>query len=127
MTEKIKIPAGLRFQTEGVLDPIEINWMHVMEVCRDGLTNGQLYVILPVEESQDYKPQRRRLITDDKASPRGLIQRDEKAKRMYYPYAAARFDINELGRYAADKFNTLSREEIARMADDLVNSGGMRK
>jgi hypothetical protein len=119
---KIKITAAMRFQMNGVLDPIEINWLHIMEVCKNGLTEGQLYVILPVEESQDYKPQRRRLITDDKKSPRGLIQRDNKALRIYYPYAAARFDIVELGKYAAERFNSMSRADLERMAEDLISN-----
>ncbi len=122
-TGKIKISAGMRFQIDGVLEPIEINWLHIMEVCKNGLTAGQLYVILPVEESQDYKPQRRRLITDDKKSPRGLIQRDSKALRMYYPYCAARFDIEELAKYAAERFNSMSRADLERMAEELISSG----
>jgi hypothetical protein len=124
--DKMKLPAAIRFETEGVLDPVEINWLHIMQVCTEGLQKGQLYVILPVEAAQDYKPQRRRLITDDKTSPNGLIQRDEKARKMYYPYAAARFDIAELGKYAAEKFNNMSRDDLARMADEIVNSGGVQ-
>ena len=120
---KIKISAAMRFQIDGSLEPIEINWLHIMEVCKNGLTEGQLYVILPVEESQDYKPQRRRLITDDKTSPRGLIQRDNKAIRLYYPYAAARFDIKELAKYAAERFNSMSRDDLERMAEELISSG----
>jgi len=124
--EKMKIPAAIKFETEGVLEAIDINWLHVMQVCTEGLQKGQLYVILPVEVTQDYKPQRRRLITDDTNSPRGLIQRDEKATRMYYPYAAARFDIGVLGKYAAEQFNNMSRDDIARMADEIINSGGVQ-
>ena len=113
----------MRFQIDGSLEPIEINWLHIMKVCKNGLTGGHLYVILPVEESQDYKPQRRRLITDDKTSPRGLIQRDNKALRMYYPYCAARFDIEELAKYAAERFNSMSRDDLERMAEELISSG----
>ena len=123
MTEdKMKIPAAINFETNGELDPIEINWLHIMQVCTEGLQKGQLYVILPVEVTQDYKPQRRRLITDDKSSPNGLIQRDAKATRMYYPYAAARFDIAALGKYAGEQFNTMSRDDLARMADEMLKS-----
>lgn len=120
MDEKIQTPAAVIWETTGELPPIEINWLHVMQVCTQGLTEGRKYVILPVEVSQDYKPQRRRLITDDKNSPRGLIQRDDKALQMYYPHAAARFDIGELGKYAAEQFNRMSREELQVMAANIV-------
>lgn len=120
MEEKIQTPAAIIWETTGELPPIEINWLHIMQVCTKGLTEGQKYVILPVDVSQDYKPQRRRLITDDKNSPRGLIQRDSKALRMYYPWSAARFDIGELGKYAAERFNTLSREELEVMTASIV-------
>jgi hypothetical protein len=120
--QKLQLPAGIMFQTTGELPPIEINWLHIMQVCKDGLTNKQKYVILPVEESQDYKPHRRRLITDDKKSPRGLIQRDSKALRMYYPYAAARFDIEELGSYAAERFNSISAADLQRMSEEFIGS-----
>jgi len=45
---------------------------------------------------------------------------------MYYPYAAARFDIGVLGKYAAEQFNKMSRDDLARMADEIVNSGGVQ-
>ena len=122
MTEqKLQAPAGVIFETTGELPPVEINWLHIMQTCKSGLDKKQKYVILPVEETQDYKPQRRRLITADKKSPRGLIQRNEKAVKMYYPYAAARFDIEELGYYAAEQFNNMSREDLASMVADVVD------
>ena len=120
MTDKIQTPAAVTFELTGELPSIEINWLHIMQTCKDGLDKKQKYVILPVEETQDYKPQRRRLSTDDKNSPRGLIQRDAKATQMYYPYAAARFDILELGQYAAMQFNRMSQEELQQMASDIV-------
>jgi hypothetical protein len=120
--QKLQIPAGMIFQTTGELPPIEINWLHIMQTCKDGLTQGAKYVILPVEVSQDYKPQRRRLITDDKKSPRGLIQRDSKATRMYYPHAAAKFDIEELGSYAAERFDSISAADLKRMSEEFIGS-----
>ena len=121
--QKLQTPAAIIFQTTGELPPIEINWLYIMQICKDGLTEGQKYVILPVEESQDYKPQRRRLINDDKKSPRGLIQRNSKATSMYYPYAAARFDIEELGYYAAERFNSISPADLQRMSEEFIGSG----
>jgi len=123
MTDKMKTPAAVIFETTGELPPVVINWLHIMQECHDGLTKGHKYVILPVEETQEYKPQRRRLVTDDKKSPRGLIQRDAKALRIYYPHAPARFDIVELGKYAAVRFNTASREDIEAMASHIVDGG----
>ena len=119
---KLQTPAAIIFQTTGELPPVEINWLHIMQTCKDGLTQGAKYVILPVEVSQDYKPQRRRLITDDKKSPRGLIQRNSKALRMYYPHAAARFDIEELGSYAAERFNSISAADLQRMSEEFIGS-----
>ena len=124
MTEKRKVHPGMIWETTGELEPVEYNWLHIMNVCREGLTNDMKYVILPVEELQNYKPQRRRLIKDDKNSPRGLIQRDDTATERYYPYAAARFDINELNSYAADRFNNLPREELERMAEEALQGSG---
>ena len=121
MTDKMETPAAVLFELNGELPPVEINWLHIMQTCKDGLDKKQKYVILPVEEKQDYKPQRRRLITADKKSPRGLIQRNDKATRMYYPYAAARFDIEELGYYAAEQFNKMSKEELDQMVAGIVD------
>lgn len=120
MTDKMETPAAVTFELTGELPPVEINWLHIMQTCKDGLDKKQKYVILPVEEKQDYKPQRRRLTTADKKSPRGLIQRDPKATKMYYPYAAARFDIEELGYYAAQQFNKMSKEELDAMVAGIV-------
>ena len=120
MSDKKKIPPSILWETTGELATVEYNWLYIMETCRRGLTEGQKYVILPVEESQDFKPQRRRLIKDDKTSPRGLIQRDDKATRMYYPYASARFDIEELNQYAASCFNNMPRDELERMAEEVL-------
>jgi len=120
MTDKMKVPAAVVWDTKKELLPLEVNWLYVMQLCQEGLTDNKKYVILPVEESQDYKPQRRRLVKADKSCPRGLIQRDPKAKQIYYPYAAARFDIVELGKYAAEKFNTFSSEDLQRMANEIT-------
>jgi len=120
MTDKMKVPPAILWETTGELAPVDYDWLYIMEVCRRGLTENQKYVILPVEESQDYKPQRRRLIKDDKTSPRGLIQRDEKATNMYYPYASVQFDINELNSYAAEQFNNMPREELERLAEQAL-------
>lgn len=118
--EKQKLPAAVVWENEGKLPPVDYNWAHVMQVCKEALTTDREFVILPVEESLKYKPQRRRLTKDDKASPRGLIQRDDYARERYYPYAAARFNAEELLNYAAERFNALSRDELARMADDFA-------
>ena len=115
MTEKLETPAAVTFELTGELPPVELNWLHIMQTCKDGLDKNLKYVILPVEEAQDYKPQRRRLVTTDKKSPRGLIQRNDKATKMYYPHAAARFDIEELGYYAAEQFNKMSKEDLDKM------------
>ena len=120
MVEKMKVPAAMVWQTTGELLPVDYDWLYIMEVCRRGLTEEQKYVILPVEESQDFKPQRRRLIKDDKESPRGRIQRDAKATNMYYPYASAQFDINELNEYAAKQFNSMPVEELQRLAEEAL-------
>jgi hypothetical protein len=122
--EKHKVPAAVIWKNKGELLPVDYNWAHIMQVCKEALTTDREYVILPVEESQQYKPQRRRLVKDDKDSPRGLIQRDEYARKRYYPYAPARFDAEELVKYAAARFNAMSRDELERMADDFVRGIG---
>ena len=119
MTDKMETPARVTFELTGELPPIELNWLHIMQTCKDGLDKNLKYVILPVEEPQDYKPQRRRLVTADKKSPRGLIQRNAKATQRYYPHAAARFDIEELGYYAAAQFNKMSKEELDAMIANI--------
>lgn len=81
------------------------------------LQNEREYVILPVDQTQDYKPQKTRLIKDDKKSPRGLIQRDAYARQRYYPYAAARFNAEELVAYAFARFNAATPDELAASAD----------
>ncbi len=118
--EKQKVPAAVVWDNTKELVPVEFNWAHVMQVCQHALTEEREYVILPVEESQDYKPHRRRLIKDDKESPKGLIQRDRYARERYYPYAPARFNAEELAKYAAKRFNAMSRDDIERMAEDFV-------
>jgi len=119
MTDKMETPAAILFELTGELPPIKLNWLHIMQTCKDGIEKKLKYVILPVEESQDYKPQRRRLVTADKKSPRGLIQRNAKATKMYYPHAAARFDLEELGYYAAEQFNKMSKEDLDAMIADI--------
>ncbi len=120
MSEKKPVPPAIIYKNTGVLPPVEFNWAHIMQVCRDALTRDLDYVILPVEELQDFKPQRRRLVKEDKASPKGLIQRDRYAKERYWPYASARFDAEELVRYAAEQFNALSAADLERMANDVL-------
>ncbi len=118
---KQQVPAAILFKNSGELPPLEMNWLHIMEVCNRALTEELEYVILPVEETQDFKPQRRRLVKDDKASPRGLIQRDRYACERYYPYASARFDPRELADYAASHFNAMDPADLQRMADDMIS------
>ena len=118
---KKPVPPAVLYKNSGELPPVEYNWPHIMQVCRDALTRELEYVILPVEELQDFKPQRRRLVKGDKESPRGLIQRDRYAKERYWPYASARFDVDELLSYAAAQFNALAPAELERMAQDLLS------
>lgn len=121
--EKQQVHPAITYQVTGELPPIEYNWLHILHVCKKGVEDGQLYIILPVEEPQEYKPMKRRLVKEDKSSPHGLIQRDEKATKTYYPHASARFDINEMATYAAKNFNNMPREELERMAQDVINGG----
>ena len=121
MSEKKEVPAAIKFKNTGELPPLEFDWVHIMNICREGLQLDAEYVILPVEELQQYKPQRRRLLKEDKSSPKGLIQRDRYAAERYWPYASAKFNAEELIRYAADKFNALSAAEIESMAGKIIS------
>lgn len=120
MTNKKAVPALIKFMNTGELPPIEWNWIHIMQVCREALTTDREFVILPIEETQDFKPQRRRLIKEDRESPKGYIQRDPYARERYYPYAAARFDAEELIHYAAARFNDLSAADLERLAGGVL-------
>jgi hypothetical protein len=122
MNDKKPVPTAVLYKNNGDFPPIDFNWMHIMHICREALSTDHQYVILPVEEHQDYKPQRRLIIKGDKASPRGLIQRDRYARERYYPYASARFDAEELVKYAADQFNKLPPAEIERMVAEALDA-----
>ena len=122
MSKLQAIPAAVSWETQGVLPPLEWNWVHIMEIVKVGLKNEKPYVILPVDEACAYKPQRVRLIKDDKTSPRGLVQRDGYAKQRYSPYLAARFAVDEVAAYAAIQFHDLPAEELERMADEFLQS-----
>ena len=113
--EKQKTPAFVKFEATGELEPIEYNWIYMIHVCRETVTAGKKFVILPVEVPQTYKKQRYRLVGDDKESPRGLILRDQESSQRYYPYAPARFDVEELAAYAAARFNDMTETEIDEM------------
>ena len=117
---KQPVPAAISFAVNGELPPVEYNWVHVMKVCQEALTRDLDYVILPVEELQTFKPHRRRIVKEDKTSPKGLIQRDDYAKQRYYPYAAARFDAEELIRYAVQRFGSMSSDDVELMANEVL-------
>jgi hypothetical protein len=119
--DKNSLPPSISWEMHGTLLPIEWDWVHIMEQCKIALTNERQYVILPFQENQNYIPQRSRLIKEDKTSPSGLIQRDHYALERYYPYACARFDAEELVRYAAKRFNDLTDEELTEMASKSIS------
>jgi len=121
MTNKKQVPAAVHFQTTGQLQPIDYNWLHILHVCREALQQEKQYVILPVEEKQNDKRNKMRLVKGDKNSPRGLVMKtDREALQRYYPYAAVRLDAEELSTYAAKRFNELDPAELERMASELT-------
>jgi hypothetical protein len=119
-----KIPAIVHYQTTGELQEITYNWLHLLQTSQQALTQKRKYVILPIREEQSIKRQRARLIKEDKASPKGLILKtDRYALERYYPYAPARFNAEELGKYCATRFNAMSPDELERMVGDVVDPG----
>jgi hypothetical protein len=118
--DKQQVPAAVVWDNTKKLVPVEFNWAHIMQACQQALTGDKEYVILPVEESQDFKPHKRRLLKDDRESPKGIIQRDSYARERYYPYAPARFNAEELAKYAAKRFNSMSSDDIERMAEEFM-------
>ncbi len=119
-----QVPALVHYQATGELKEIEYNWLHLLQTCQEALTQNRDYVILPIREEQSIKRNRARLLKEDKASPKGLILKtDQYALERYYPYAPARFNAEELGRYCATRFNAMSPDELERMVGDVVDPG----
>ena len=119
-----KVPALVHYQATGKLQEITYNWLHLLQTCQEALTQKREYVILPIREEQSVKRNRARLFKEDKASPKGLILKTDKyALERYYPYAPARFNAEELGKYCASRFNAMSPDELERMVGDVVDPG----
>lgn len=126
MSDKQAVPAMVKYQLSGELPPIDYSWLHILGVCRDALTADKDYVILPVMLEQDTKLNKVRL--DGKGSPLGLVlKQDQYAMAKYAPYAAARFDAEALGKYAATKFNEMGGDalvdDITTFAESSINPG----
>lgn len=102
---KQKTPPALVYEQTGKLEPIQYDFGHLVTTCRSACEQDLDHVILPVMEEQTTKKNKVRLVKEDKESPLGLVlKRDATALKKYYPYAAARFDVEELLKWAVKAF-----------------------
>ena len=110
--------AAMHYRQTGELKPIQYNWVYLLHLCQEGLMADNKFVILQVQEEQTTKRNKAKILKE-KDAPLGLIIRDDAfSLERYYPYAPARFDIMELGKFAAKKFNEMT-------AADLESAGVM--
>lgn len=120
MDRKQPVPAAVKFQTSGKLEPINYDWTHILALCQEAVKTEKQYVVLPVELPYNVKKFKAKMVKE-KGAPRGPIIRDEqRVVEKYYPYAAVRFEVHELATFAAKKFNEVPIEELADMlSEDL--------
>jgi len=105
---KKKTPANIVYDTTGELPNMFFDWPAIIGDCRNAILQETKYVIAPVSQPVGTKKNKSRMDKDDKTSPLGLIMKEIK---NYHPYAAARFDPEEVAKWAVQRFLALSEEE----------------
>jgi len=105
---KQKTPAQITFESTGKLPEMFYDWPAIIGDCRNAIIQETQYVIAPIPEPSDTKKNKVRMDKADKKSPLGLVMKE---MNNYYPYAAGRFDPEEVVRWAVQRFLDLSEEE----------------
>ena len=111
--EKKPLPSYVKYIQNGELEPINYDWLHILQVCQQAIEEEKKYVVLPVMIAQgSSKKHRIKLVSNDKNSPRGLILRDgndilTELRDTNFPYEIARFDATELAMFSGNKITDL--------------------
>lgn len=105
---KEKIPAQITFENTGDLPDMFYDWPSIIADCREAILEGKKYVVAPIPEPVGTKKNKSRVDKEDKQSPLGLIKKEID---HYYPFAAARFDAEEMVQWAVRRFVELPEEE----------------
>jgi hypothetical protein len=109
---KKRVPATIIAESTGKLPSLTYDWIHILNVCSNAIKKDIEYVILPVMEFPSTKKNKAKIIKENNA-PSGLIMKfDRTALEKYYPYAAAKFNANELLMFATKKFNEMTEEQV---------------
>lgn len=114
--EKKKLPASVTYDMTGKLPGLYYDWPAIIGDCRNAIVQNTKYVVTPVPEPHGTKKNKVRMDRDDKRSPLGLVM---KQIDNYSPYAAARFDPEEVVKWAVERFIELSEEEQQEFITDM--------
>ena len=105
----------MKYEVTGELPEMFYDWPAIIADCREAILKEKTYVVAPVREEVGTKKNKARMDKKDKGSPLGLIMKEID---HYYPFAAARFDPEEVVTWAAQRFLELSEEEQAQFIID---------
>jgi hypothetical protein len=96
------------------------DWPAIIGDCRNAIVQDTPHVIAPVSEAVGTKKNKVRMDKKDKDSPLGLVMKE---MDNYQPYAAAKFDPEEVVKWAVQRFLDLSEEDqrqfVVGMNDQL--------